>query len=626
MGRTGLVRRDVLRLGAGAALLPGLLAALPRPARAQAGPRHGLSVFGDLKYPPDFPHFDYVNPAAPKGGTFVFSAPYWYHNQNPETFNTLNGFTFRGDAPPRVELCFDTLMTSAADEPDSVYGLLAESVAVSEDGNTHTFRLREGTRFHDGTPLTAVDVAYSLMLLKEKGHPDISQTIREMVAAEATGEREVTVRYSGKQNLKVPLLVAASLPIVSKAYSEGRDFEAATMDPPLGSGPYRIGTVRPGRSIEYERVADYWGRDLPVAVGFSNFDRIRVEFYQNDDTEFQAFAKGEIYWRSEPTAKSWATRYDFPAFEAGQVKKLSFPSEHRPDMYGFFFNLRRARFADPRTREAIGMVFDFPWANKNLFYGLYTRSASFFETSEFAANGRPDAAELALLEPHRASLPAAAFEEAYVPPVADGSGRDRALLRRAAGLLQAAGWRRDGGGLVNDAGERLTLEFLIQAQAFERVLGPLVENLKAIGVAATVRIVDSAQYQRRKNEHDYDVMAYRIMFDSTPMDGIEQVFGSISADVGSSSNLAGLKDPVVDALIAEVAEARDRDELTVAMRALDRVLRAHHIWFPAWHSEAHRIAAWDMFGWPETKPDYGFAPEVTWWLDRDKAAAIGKAG
>ncbi|MCX5580677.1 extracellular solute-binding protein [Kaistia terrae] len=624
---SGLTRRALLAGAAAGATAPWIGLSAPISASAaEATGAHGLSIFGDLKYPSDFKHFDYLNADAPKGGSFIFSAPSWYYNQNAYTFNTLNGFTFRGDAPPRIELCFDTLMAAATDEPGSAYGLIAESVTVSEDRNIYAFRLRDGVTFNDGSALTADDVVFSFQTLKEKGHPDISQSIREMVSVTAEGPRDVKIVFSGKQNRKVPLIVASTLPIFSRAYYAGRDFEASTMDPPLGSGPYRVGKVSPGRSIEYQRVADYWGRDLPVAVGAYNFDRIRVEFYQDDEVQFQAFAKGEITFREEVSSKTWATGYDFPAVRDGRVQKPSFPAERRPDMYGWFFNLRRAKFADPRTRQAIGMALDFPWTNKNLFFGLYVRSTSFFEKSDFAATGLPSPAELALLEPFRNQLPAEAFGLAVMPPEADGSGRDRKLLRQASTLLTEAGWQRKGNDLVNASGETLALEFLIQSQAFERVLSPLIANLKAIGVKASMRMVDAAQYQSRKNDFDFDIMAHRIMFDATPIDGIEQIFGSASADVPSGSNLAGLKHPVVDALVARAANVRDRAELETLMRGLDRVLRSLHIWFPAWLSTAHRVAVWDMFGWPDTKPDFGFSPESTWWQDNARAAAIGKAG
>ncbi len=584
-------------------------------------------MFGELGYPPDFTAFRYVNPAAPKGGSFVFSAPYWFYNQGPNTFNTLNGYTFKGDAPPRVELLFDTLMKPALDEPDAVYGLVASSVSISADGNSYSFELRPEARFNDGTPLTSADIVFSFETLKVHGHPDITQSIRAMSAVKAEGDHRVTVTFNGEQNAKTPIIVASTLPIFSKAFYAGRDFEAATMTPPLGSGPYRLGTVSPGRFLVYERITDYWAKDLPVSRGLNNFDQVRVEFYQDEDVEFEAFAKGEITWRDEFSSKNWATRYDFPAVRDGRVIRPNFPAERRADMYGWFFNLRRAKFADPRTRQAIGMVFDFPWANKNLFFGLYSRSTSFFETSDFAASGLPDKAERTLLARYADALPAGVLDAPPFTAVpSDGSGRDRKLMRSALDLLAAAGWKQQGGQLVDARGEALTVEFLIETQAFERVLAPFVANLKSIGVTASMRLVDAAQYQRRRGDFAFDVIASRISFDATPIDGIDQIFGSAAADLPSGSNLAGLKNASVDGLIAAAGEATSRAELVTAMRALDRVLRALQIWIPAWHSDAHRVACWDMFAWPATKPDYGFSPETTWWFDAERASAIGKTG
>lgn len=627
MSGTGPSRRAVLAGGLAALLPPiGLSRAMAAEPAARNG-LYGLSVFGELAYPADFQHFRYVNPAAPKGGSFVFSAPNWYYNQAPNTFDTLNGYTFKGNAPPRVELLFDTLMVSALDEPDSVYGLLAKSVSISADGNVYTFELRPEARFNDGTPLTAADVVFSLETLKTKGHPDITESIRDMASVKADGDHRVIVTFTGKQNAKTPLIVAANLPIFSKAFYAGRDFEAGSLQPPLGSGPYRVGSVNPGRFIIYERVADYWAKDLPVSVGMHNFDRIRVEFYADENAEFEAFAKGDITWREEFSSKNWATRYDFPAIRDGRVKRPEFPSEKRADMYGWFFNLRRAQFADPRTRRAIGMVFDFTWTNKNLFYGLYARSSSFFETSDFAAIDPPDAAERALLAPFADKLQPGVLDGPPVsPPTGDGSGRDRKLMRAAQALLVEAGWTLNGGSFVDASGKPLAVEFLIENEAFERVLLPYIANLKAIGVSASLRRVDAPQYQRRQGDFDFDVIAKRISFDATPIDGIAQQFGSAAADVTNGSNLAGVKDPVVDALIASTGTVTSRADLVTHLRALDRVLRSLEIWIPAWHTEAHRVAAWDMFGWPEEKPPYGFSPEVLWWVDPARAAAVGKAG
>ena len=458
----GLTRRRALQLaGAGA------LSASVTPWAWAAGKTglHGLSVFGDLKYPAGFTQFDYVNANAPKGGRMNFQPPNWYFNQNVQTFNTLNSFVLRGDAPPRMEFVFDTLMMRAADEPDALYGLLAETVDVSEDGNVFTFHLRPEARFHDGSPLTAEDVAFSFMLIKKDGHPNLSQIIREMDKAEAADPATVVVTLTGKQS-RDTILTVAGLPVFSKAFYTANDFLAGTLTPPLGSGAYKVGRVSAGRFIEYERVDDYWGRDLPVNAGQNNFDVIRVDFFTERQTAFEAFKKGEITYREEFTSITWAQDYNFPAIVQGKVLKSLFPGEKRPSYQGWFINTRRGKFRDPRTREAIGLAFDFEWSNRNLFFDAYTRLASYFEKSDFAATGMPTPEELALLEPFRAELPPEVFGEAYVPPKSDGSGRDRKLLRKASELLAAAGLdpdrqqghrrgRRAAGGRVPDRCRRL---------------------------------------------------------------------------------------------------------------------------------------------------------------------------
>ncbi|MBB5753185.1 ABC transporter substrate-binding protein [Prosthecomicrobium pneumaticum] len=616
----GPTRRFVLAAGAAALALP---AAEPFAWAAGRTGLHGLSTFGDLRYPADFSHFAYLNPEAPKGGRINFQPPYWFFNQAPNTFNTLNGFVLRGDAPPRIELLFDTLMASAADEPDSVYGLLAESVAVSEDRNSFTFTLREGPRFHDGTPLTAEDVAFSLMLLKEKGHPNLSQPIREMVSATAPDPKTVVVTLSGKQN-RATILTVVGLPVFSKAFYTANDFERATLTPPPGSGPYRVGAVSAGRFIEYERDPDYWGRDLPVNRGSANFDRIRIDFFRERAAAFEAFKKGDITFREEFTSITWARDYNFPAVADGRVKKSLFDAEQRPSFQGLFFNTRRPKFADPRTRQAIALAFDFEWSNKNLFFDAYQRLASYFEKSDFKAEGEPTPAELALLEPYRAELPEAVFGPAYVPPKTDGSGRDRTMLRQASQLLAAAGWTRGGSGLVDASGARLTVEFLIDAEVFVRVLSPYAENLRAIGVDASIRQIDPAQYQARQNDYDFDIVLSAVSLSATPLDGLETLFGSRAADSPGTYNFSGIKEPVVDALIGKVATVGSRDELIAITRSIDRILRARHYWVPAWFQPNHRVAHWDLFGWPAEKPPYAFSPETSWWFDADRAQAAGK--
>lgn len=586
--------------------------------------RHGMSLFGDLGYQEGFPHFSYVNPNAPKGGRIVMQAPNWAFNQNPQTFNTLNSFVTKGDAPPRIEMTFEPLMVRALDEPDAIYGLVAEAVELSEDERELRFFLRQNARFHDGSPVTASDVAFSLNTFKERGHPEMRLPLKEMASAEAAGPREVAVRLGPGASRELKLIVA-QLPILSETYYENRDFEASTMEPPLGSGPYRVRRFAAGRYIEYERVPDYWAGSLPLLRGHNNFDVIRIEFFRDRTAEFEAFKKGALTYREEFTAKTWATEYDFPAVVGGRVVKETVPAETVPDFQAWYFNTRRAKFADPRTREAIGLAFDFEWTNQNIFFGAYRRSTSFFERSMYAAAGEPSPAEVKLLQPFRDELPPAVFAEPPVPPVSDGSGRDRRQLREALRLLTEAGWERRADGLVNAQGQPLTVEFLINAPTFERVLGPYVESLKAIGVAARIALVDPAQYQARQSEFNYDVVTQRFTLGATPLEGLRSFFTADAADTPGTRNYAGIRHPAVDALVQAALTAPDRDTHQTALSALDRVLRVHHYAIPQWHAAEHRIAMWDMFDRPAVKPDFGFPVETTWWYDAENARRIGKA-
>ncbi|MDG4883447.1 extracellular solute-binding protein [Mesorhizobium sp. WSM4884] len=625
MGRQKLLaRRDFLTLGAAAAamsLAPGkLFAAIPAGVKV-----HGLSAFGDLKYKPDFTHFDYVNVDAPQGGTFNFSPPNWGQNQSPLTFNTLNSFVPKGDAPQRMEMCFDSLMVRALDEPDAVYGLIADGVTISDDRNGFTFSLRPQAHFHDGTPLTADDVAFTFKLLKDKGHPDFSLSLTHLDDAAAKDAHTVELKFSGKQSART-ILNVVGFPILSKAFFTANPFDSSQLNPPLGSGAYKVGRWSAGAWIEYERVADYWGNELPVNRGQNNFQRIRVEFYQDRTAGFEAFKKGEILYREEFTSRVWATAYDFPAFTAGKVVKHEFPAETVPSMQATAVNQRRAQFQDPRVRQAIALCFDFEWTRRNFFYGSYERSQSCFEKSDFRAEGMPAPEELALLEPLRDKLPPEAFGEAVTQPASDGSGRDRKQLGKAAKLLAEAGWKRSGDFVVNDKGARLPAEFLVDDETFVQVYSPWVANMKAIGIEASIRLVDSAQYQLRQSTFDFDLISAAFSFSATPTrDDLEIFFHSRSASVSGSRNLPGTANPAIDALIDAVGVAKDRESLTVAMRALDRVLRARRDWIPSWYLANHRSAYWDMFGFPEQKPDFGFPVEALWWVDKGKAAKIGKA-
>jgi microcin C transport system substrate-binding protein len=589
------------------------------PAAALAAPQHGLSIFGDLKYPADFQHFDYVNPDAPKGGKMSLIGVV-----ARDTFDSFNGYILKGDPAQGVELMFDTLMARATDEPDAIYGLVAESADVADDGKSVTFRLRPEARFADGSALTSEDVCDSFRLLSTQGHERIRITIRDVEGCEVLGPQELRYRFKGDKTRDLPLTVA-QLPIFSKAYYAQADFTTSTLEPPLGSGPYTVKDYKPGQHVAYARRPDYWAKDLPVNRGRWNFDEIRFEYFRERAAGFEALKSGILDLREEYTSRDWATAYDFPAKRDGRVVMEVLPDETPSGAQGFFFNLRRDKFQDIRVRQALNLAFDFEWSNKNLFYGLYDRTASFFELSPLKAKGAPPADELALLAPMRDRLRPEVFGEAVLPPVSDGSGQDRRLLREASRLLDEAGWVADGTLRRNAKGETLSVEFLIDSPVFERILGPYVKNLKLLGVDATIRSVDEAQYQDRLKNFDFDMISSRFAGGMTPGDSLRVFFGSASADAPGSYNLSGLASPEIDALIDNVVAARTREELNVAGRALDRVLRAEQFWVPNWHKGSHWIAHWDRLGRPATKPKYDRGIIDTWWYDPEKAARITKA-
>ncbi|WP_333825129.1 extracellular solute-binding protein [Pinisolibacter sp.] len=611
------------------ALVAGGLAAVLVPAfagRARAatpsGRRHGLSTFGDLKYPADFGHFDWANPAAPKGGRLVTVPATWSTNQNPQTFNSFNDLILKGDAAVGLGLTHASLMVRAWDEADAVYGLIAEAVEW-RDADTLVFHLRPQARFADGTPLTAEDVAFSLTILKDKGHPQIAVTLKEMAEAIVEAPDRVVVRFTGKQGRGLPALVAQQ-PILSKAWWATRDFEQSSLEPILGAGPYRVGAHDAGRFVEYERLADWWAADLPVTRGSWNFERIRFEMYRERTTAFEAFKAGQYLLREEFTSLTWATQYDFPAVADGRVKRFELEDRSPSGAQGWFLNSRRPMLKDARVREAIGLAFDFEWSNKNLFFDSYRRTSSFFVNSDLEASGPPSKEELALLEPWRGKIPDEVFGEPWTAPVSDGSGRDRSLLKRANDLLAAAGWKRAGGRLVDAEGRPFELEFLESDGSMARIAGPFVKNLQALGIGASERVVDPSQFEKRLRDFDFDVVSRRYSIAPTPDETVRQFWHSSSASREGSFNLAGIADPCVDALIEAMLGAESRAALTHAAHALDRVLRAGRWWVPHWYKPSHWIAAWDVFGRPEAKPRYDRAIESTWWIDRDKATALGK--
>jgi microcin C transport system substrate-binding protein len=620
-----LTRRDALLVGVGA-----VAGAISRdgpfasPARAE-DEIHGISAFGDLKYPPDFRHFDYVDPNAPKGGLFSQIGPNRQFNQNFLTFNSLNSYILKGDAAQGMQFTFATLMARASDEPDAMYGLAARAVRISPDKLTYRFLLRPEARFHDGTRLTAHDVAFSLNILKEKGHPIILQMLRDMAGAEAADDATVVVRFAEKRARDVPLFVAG-LPIFSRAYYTARPFDETTLDIPLGSGGYKVGRLSAGRFIELDRVKDWWGANLPVSRGQNNFDVLRYEYYRDRDVAFEGFSAKNYLFREEFTSRIWATRYDFPAIRDGRVKREVLPDDTPSGAQGWFLNMRREKFKDRRLREAMIQAFDFEWTNKTIMYGSYDRTHSVFQNSDMMASGKPSPEEVALLEPFRGKVPDEVFGEPFVPPVSDGSGQDRALLRKASQLLQDAGFPIKDGKRVTPKGERISVEFLIDEPTFQPHHMPFIKNLGVIGIEANLRVVDPVQFRARVDDFDFDITVQRFGFSTTPGDSLRSYFSSQAAALKGSQNIAGIAEPAIDAMIEKIIAAETRSDMVIACRALDRLIRAGRYWIPHWYKASHWIAYWDMFGRPATKPRYARGVLETWWYDADKAAKLERRG
>ncbi|PWR20340.1 extracellular solute-binding protein [Zavarzinia aquatilis] len=585
---------------------------LPR-AWAQAAGLHGIAMHGDLKYPPGFPRFDFVRADAPKGGELRQGVL--------GSFDSLNPFIVLGDPAAGSGSIYDTLTLQAQDEPFSEYGLLAEAIEVAPDRSFVAYELRKEARFHDGTPVTADDVVFSFETLKTKGHPFYRSYYANVAKVETAGTTGVRFTFDTTGNRELPLIMG-QLAVLPRHYWEGRDFTRPSLDVPLGNGPYRIGTVEAGRSLTLERVADYWGAALNVNVGRNNFARLRYDYFRDETANLEAFKAGALDVRIERVARVWATAYDFPAVRDGKVLKLELPDETPAGMQAFVLNTRKPLLRDARVRRALGLAFDFEWSNKALFYGAYTRTQSFFANSELAASGEPGPAELALLEPFRDRLPPEVFGPAWTAPVSDGSGQDRKLLVEAKKLLAEAGGKVVDKKLVAPDGTPFTLEFLMDDVTFERVTTPFIANLGLLGITAAIRTVDPPQYVDRVNNFDFDIVVGTFPQSLSPGNEQREFWGSLAADEKGSRNLIGIKDPVVDALIDKVIFAEDRAALVAACRALDRVLCWGYFVVPQWHITVDRIAVWDRFGRPETKPRYAAGFPDTWWYDDAKAAAL----
>lgn len=605
--------KNHFRTGLAAALL-GLSCAL---SSALAAPVHGIALHGQPKYGPDFKHFDYVNPAAPQGGEARFAAI--------GSFDTFNPFNIKGQAAAGIGQLFETLLVSSADEPFSEYGLIAETVEIAEDRSSVIFTLRPQARFHDGAPITADDVLFSLDVLKTKGSPLYRFYYAGVAKAEKLDERRVKFSFGGGVNRELPLIVG-QMPVLSKKYWQDRDFAATTLEVPVGSGPYKVERFEPGRFIAYKRDENYWGKDLPVNRGSNNIDRLRYDYYRDVTVALEALKAGSYDLRIENVAKHWATGYDSPALTNGLLKKEIFKHQRPAGMQGFVYNLRRPLFQEPKVRQALAYAFDFEWSNRNLFHGQYTRTRSFFDNSELAARGLPSPEELAILEPLRQELPPEVFTAAYEPPTAKDDAELRSNFQKALQLLQEAGWVFRDRKLVNaETGQPFRFELLINEPTWERIGLTFARNLERLGIEMTVRSVDSAQYENRERSFDFDMIVNVWGQSLSPGNEQREFWSSAAADQPGSRNLAGLKNPAVDRLVDAVIAAPDRASLVTRVRALDRALQWNYLVIPQWHLPYDRIALWDKFGYPTVTPMQGVQLN-TWWIDPAKAAALGQRG
>jgi len=576
-------------------------------------PVHALAMHGAPKYSANFTHFDYVNPDAPKGGEVRLAAL--------GTFDSLNPFILKGVPAAGIGSTFDTLMTAADDEAFSYYGLVAESLEVPQDRSWVIFNLRPSARFSDGSPLTAADVLWTFDMLRQKGTPRWRIYYADVAKAEQLGEHRIKFTFKPGSNRELPLILG-QFPIASKAYYEKVPFDSTATEAPLGSGPYKMARVDLGHSITLERDPNYWGRDLPVNRGRFNFGTIRYDYYRDRTIAFEAFKGGDIDFRLEPTAKDWATGYDIPAIKNGQMIKENLPNEMPLPMQGFAYNLRRPLFQDDRVREALAYAFDFEWLNKNLFYGLYARTNSFFFNSELASRDLPSAEELKILEPLRAELPPRVFTEEYRPPKTDGSGNIRDNLREGLRLLKEAGWEIRANKLVNvESGKPFEFDILNAEPSMDRLILPFINNLQRFGITAHLRNVDSSQFEHRVEDFDFDMIVNIWAQSLSPGNEQREFWGSAAADQRGSQNVVGIKNPAIDKLIDLVIAAPDRESLVMRTRALDRALLWGHYVIPQYRDAVYHVAYWSMFGRPQKLPKQGVALD-TWWVDPAKLAAL----
>ncbi len=577
------------------------------PAFAQdVTPVHGMALHGAPKYAADFKHLDYVNPEAPKGGTFRLSAL--------GTFDSLNGYIVKGAPASGLGMIYETLLSQTQDEPFTAYGLLAETIEVPEDRSWIIFNLRPQAKWHDGKPVTADDVIWSHKVLTTEAAPFYKAYYQNVKTVEAFSPTKVKFTFDMANNLELPLIVG-QMPILPKHfYTDGKHkFSESSLVPPLGSGPYKVGKVVAGRTIEYERVADWWGKDLPINKGQYNFDKIAYEYFKDANVLLEAFFADQFDFRQENVAKLWATAYNAPAVKDGRIVKKTIAHELPQGFQGFIYNTRKPIFKDRAVREAIAYAFDFEWSNKTMAFDSYKRTRSFFSNSEMEAKGVPQGRELEILEQYRDKLPLEVFTTEYNPPKTDGSGNNRANLKKAADILDAAGWKVGADGIRAKDGVKLQFEFTDDTPMFERWIMPFIKNLERIGVKVNFRAIDAAQYQNRMNNFDYDMTVGLFGQSNSPGNEQREFWGSAAANAPGSRNKIGINDPVVDALIDQIIASPSREELVVRTQALDRVLQWGFYGVPNWHMPAWRIAYWNRFGQPDKNPEFGLPVAETWW-------------
>jgi microcin C transport system substrate-binding protein len=584
---------------------------------------HGISAYGDLKYPADYKHFDYVNPNAPQGGTLTMRP-----STGGATFDSFNNYILKGARVTGLTLLSDSLLTSSADEPDSSYLYMAESMEYPEDRSWVIFKIRKDATFSDGKPITTADILFTRDILIEKGHPFYKNVFfKDFESIEAIDEHTVKFTFKEGANTRDLPQYAGGLGILPKHYWADRDFGKSGTDIPVGSGGYTITDFKAGQFVKYCKIENYWAKDHPANVGTGNFDCFRYEYFKDGDVGFEAFKSGAYLFREENTAKKWKTQYDFPAVNNGYVKQEEIADGNPQSNQGIWLNLRKPQFKNIKTREAMQHLFNFEWTNQTLFYDSYKRSDSFWENSPMQAEGMIPPEEAALLEPYREQLPSSVFDEpAYLPPVLKKSKVDRSALRKANKLLADAGWILDNGILKDENGQSLKVEFVDDSESWVKILAPVIEAMKRAGVDASFTQIDRAQMIERAKNYDYDVLVRGYGTSLSPGEEIAQLYGSVGVEQLGGANTAGFGHPAVDDLIKKVGAAKSREEMHIAIRAIDRVLRAYHIRVPNWHLAVDRLAYWDVFGRPDVKPKYALGVMSTWWFDQSKYDALVAKG